>query len=229
MTTVTTDDNLDITGLMYPQFSSTEVEPFSPHVVGPLPPPLEEFTEPVYNQVHQEQIIARETTLNIVENPAVQEHAIVQEHSELQVMERRHEQIVDITCLVNPHFSSFAVEASAPQVVVLLPPFEEFTAPVYNQVYQEQIVVGEMTLNKVENPAVCVAHSAPRRLRSASHHSLFDLAGRDLTEYTMRSSPNAVLLECDIGRVVIETFCYMRLITTQSSNRPREKNLATLL
>ena len=89
-------------------------------------------------------------TLNIVENPDVQEQAIVQEHSELQVMERIHEQIVDITGLVNPHFSSFAAEASAPQVVVLLPPSEEFTAPLYNQVYQEQIVAGEMTLNKVE-------------------------------------------------------------------------------
>ena len=35
-----------------------------------------------------------------------------------------HEQIVDVTGLVNPQFSSTAVEASAPQVVVSLPPFE---------------------------------------------------------------------------------------------------------
>ena len=90
----------------------------------------------------------------------MQEQAIVQEHSELQVVEPIHEQIVDITGLVNPHFSSFAVEAFAPQIVVLPPPFEEFTALVHNQVYQEQIVAGETTLNKVENPAVCVAHSA---------------------------------------------------------------------
>ena len=60
----------------------------------------------------------------------------------------------DITSLVSPQFSSTAVEASAPQVVVSLPPFEEFTAPVYNQVHQEQIVAGEMTQNIVENPAV---------------------------------------------------------------------------
>ena len=33
----------------------------------------------------------------------------------------------------------------------------------------------------------------PTRLRSASHHSSFDLTGRDLTEYMMRSSPSAVL------------------------------------
>ena len=44
----------------------------------------------------------------------------------------------------------------------------------------------------VENPAVCVAHSAPRRLRSASHHSSFDLSGRDLAEYTY----DEVLTEC---------------------------------
>ena len=157
------------------------------------------------NQVLQEQIVAGKTTQNIVENPAVQEHVIVQENSELQVMERIQEQIVDIIGLVNPQFSSTAVEASAPQVVVLLPLFQEFTAPVYNQVHQEQIVAGEMTLNIVENTAVqeqvivqeiprrCVTHSAQRRLRSASHHSSFDLTGRDLTEFLMRSSPSAVL------------------------------------
>ena len=56
----------------------------------------------------------------------------------------------EITGLVRPQFSSTAVEASAPQVVVSLPPFEVFTAPVYNQVHQEQIVAGEMTQNIVE-------------------------------------------------------------------------------
>ena len=55
-------------------------------------------------------------------------------------MERIHEQIVDMTGLVNPHFFCIAVEASAPLVVVLLRPFEECTAPVYNQVYQEQML-----------------------------------------------------------------------------------------
>ena len=44
-TTDTTDDNFDITDLVHTQFSSTAVEPFSPHVVGPLSP-LKEFTEP---------------------------------------------------------------------------------------------------------------------------------------------------------------------------------------
>ena len=55
---------------------------------------------------------------------------------------------------MSQQFYSTAVEASAPQVVVSLLPFEEFTTLVRNQVHQEQIVGGEMTLNIVENPAV---------------------------------------------------------------------------
>ena len=39
---------------------------------------LEEFTEPVYDQVHQEQFAAGEMTENIVEIPVVQEQVIVQ-------------------------------------------------------------------------------------------------------------------------------------------------------
>ena len=77
-TTVTTGVNLDIAGLVTPQFSSTAVEASAPQVVVSLPP-FEEFTAPVYNQVHQEQIVAGEVTLNIVGNPAVQEQVIVQE------------------------------------------------------------------------------------------------------------------------------------------------------
>ena len=87
--------------------------------------------------IYQELIVAEEMTLNIVESPVVQEQEIVQENSELQVIERIQEQIVDITGLVNPQFSSTVVEASAPQDVVLFLPFEEFIAPVYNQVYQK--------------------------------------------------------------------------------------------
>ena len=40
--------------------------------------PFEGFTATVYNQVHQKQI-AGEMTLNIVQNPAVQEQVVVQE------------------------------------------------------------------------------------------------------------------------------------------------------
>ena len=57
-------------------------------------------------------------------------------------MEQMQEQIVDIPGLLNPHFSSFAEETPALQVVVLLPPFDVVTALVYNQVHQEQIVAG---------------------------------------------------------------------------------------
>ena len=57
---------------------------------------------------------------------------------------------LDITGLVNPPFSITTVEVSAPQVVGSLPPSEEFAAPVYGQVHQEQIIAE----NVVENPAV---------------------------------------------------------------------------
>ena len=58
-------------------------------------PSLEKFVAPMCNQVLQEQIVAGESTQNIVENPAVQEQVIVQENSEIQVMERIQEHIVD--------------------------------------------------------------------------------------------------------------------------------------
>ena len=82
-TTVTTDVNLDTIGLVYPQFSSTAVEPFSPQVVGSLPL-LEEFDGPVYNQVHQEQIVAGTTREHRIENPAVQDQVIIQEIPQFQ-------------------------------------------------------------------------------------------------------------------------------------------------
>ena len=132
---------VDTTGLVNPQFSSTAVEASAPQVVGSLPR-SEKFDAPVNNQVHQEQIVAGEMTLNRVGNPAVQEQVIVLENSELQVMEQIQEQVVDTTVLVNPQFSSTAVKASAPQVVGSLPRSEKFDVPVYNQVHQEQIVAG---------------------------------------------------------------------------------------
>ena len=48
-----------------------------PHVVGSLPP-VDEFTRPVYNLVHQEQFSAGETTENIANIPVVQEQVLVQ-------------------------------------------------------------------------------------------------------------------------------------------------------
>ena len=90
-TTVTTDDNLDMTSLVYPQFSSTAVEPYAPRIVGSLPP-LEEFSAPGYNPVHHEQIVAGEMTQNIIGNFAVQEQIIVPGIP--PVVERIQEQIV---------------------------------------------------------------------------------------------------------------------------------------
>ena len=138
---------------MHSQFSFPVVEAFSPQVVGSLPS-FDEFDAPVYNRIHQEQIVARMTVQHRVGNPAVQEHVIVQEIPQVPIVERIQEQIVDVTSLVNPQFPITGVEVSAPQVVVLLPPFEEFTGPVYNLIHQEQIVAGETTQNAFENPVV---------------------------------------------------------------------------
>ena len=52
-------------------FSNTAVEPIAPRVVGSLPP-VEEFTGPVYDHVHQEQFAAGEMSENMVEIPVVQ-------------------------------------------------------------------------------------------------------------------------------------------------------------
>ena len=88
------------------------------------------------NQVLQEQFVAGEMTQNTVDNDLVQEQAIVQEHPELQVMER-----IRTNCGHYPFGDTalfrYCCGASAPQAVVLLPPFEEFTAPVFNQVHPE--------------------------------------------------------------------------------------------
>ena len=93
-TTVTTDVNLDTSDLVHPQFSFPAVEAFSPQVVGSLPP-LDEFVALVYSQIHQEQIVAGMTIQHRVENPAVQEHVIVQEIPQVLVVERIQVQIHD--------------------------------------------------------------------------------------------------------------------------------------
>ena len=58
------------------QFSTTAVDPSAPHVVGSLPL-VEEFTVPVYDQVHQDQFAAGEMEF-MVEIRIVQEQVIVQ-------------------------------------------------------------------------------------------------------------------------------------------------------
>ena len=124
---------------------------------------------PVYNHIHQEQIVAGETNQNILEKPAVQEKVIVQEILQVSIVERIQKQIV----------------SSAPHAFGSFPPSEKCDLHMYNQIQQEQIVAGEMTQHRVENQAVCIVHSAQRRLRSALHHSSFDLSGRDITEPMM--------------------------------------------
>ena len=168
MTTVTPDVNFDITGLVNPRLSITAVETSAPQVVGSLPP-FEEFDAPVYNQIHQEQIVAGETTHNTVESPAVQERVIVQEIPQLPFVERIQEQVV-VTIEVLPHER---VQQHTAKQIVHVPVIqiqeqsavtglvnpqmpittvetsqvvgscslpEDFAAPVYNQVRQERIV-----------------------------------------------------------------------------------------
>ena len=72
MTNVTTDDNFDSTDLVHPQISFPAVEAFSPQVIGSLSP-LDEFDAPVYNRIHQEQVVAGMATQHRVENQSVQE------------------------------------------------------------------------------------------------------------------------------------------------------------
>ena len=71
--TVATGVNLDVTGLVHPQFSSTAVEGFASQVVGSLPL----FAAPVFHRVHQEQLAGGDTTENMVNFPVVQEQGVV--------------------------------------------------------------------------------------------------------------------------------------------------------
>ena len=61
----------NVTGLVNPHFSITAVWASAPQVIGSFPP-SKEFATPVYNQVHQQQIGAKETIQNIVEIATVQ-------------------------------------------------------------------------------------------------------------------------------------------------------------
>ena len=94
---------------MNPQFSFTAVEASAPQVAGSLPP-FEELDAPVYDQIHQEQSVAGETTQNTFQNPAVQEQVMFQEIPQ------------------------------APQVVDSFPLLEDVALCENNQVHQEQIV-----------------------------------------------------------------------------------------
>ena len=60
------------------------MEPSAPCVVGSLPP-VEEFTGPVFDQVHQELVASSEMTENFAEIPVVHEQVIVQDIPEVFV------------------------------------------------------------------------------------------------------------------------------------------------
>ena len=111
--------NSDVTGTVYPHFSSSAVDGFASKVVGSLSLgdvfaapvfhqvhqeqlagddvisrvahslPVEEFTEPVYNPVHQQHCSAGDTTENIADFPVVHEQVIVGMRPERLVDARR--------------------------------------------------------------------------------------------------------------------------------------------
>ena len=60
----------------------------------------------------------------------------------------------DFSVLVNPQFSIFAVEASAPQVVESFPVVDETAPPVYKQVHQEQIAAEPGSFEHTQQCAV---------------------------------------------------------------------------
>ena len=137
------------TGLVCPQFSSTAVGSYAPCVVGSLPP-VEEFTEPVYDQVLQEHIAASELTENLAEIPVVHEQVIVQE-------------IPDVTG-PRPPFEEF----SAPvyhQVHQELFAASETTENIMEiPVVQEQVIVGVRPERLVDasGPQRCERAACPR-------------------------------------------------------------------
>ena len=63
-----------------------------------------------------------------------------------------HPSLVDAATQVGSQFSTTAVDPSAPRVVGSLPPVEEFTVPVYDQVHQDQFAAGEMMEFSDGNP-----------------------------------------------------------------------------
>ena len=108
---------------------------------------------------------------------------------------------LDVSGFVSPLFSRAAVEGSASQVVDPLPPAEEFSEPVCNQVHRERFAAGETVENLVDIPVVqeqVIVQAIPRVVGSLPevtvrcllrhfvyhqvHHEQFDSAGRDYGE-----------------------------------------------
>ena len=135
--TVTTGFNLDITGFVNSQFFTTAVEASATQVVGSLLH-SQEFVAPVYNHTNQEQIVA-----------TVQPHVRFQEIPEVQVVQRIQGSQTTLntsstsTSSDVPAATRAATATTTPvgaQVVGPFPLLQDFAAPVYNQVHQEQIV-----------------------------------------------------------------------------------------
>ena len=129
------------------------VEPSALRVVDPLPP-IEEFTGPVYDQVHQVQFAAGEMPENIAEFPVVQEQVIVQaipevvdslppveEFTEPVFNQVHHERFAAGETTENlvefPVVQEQVVVQALPEVVDSLPPVEEFTGLGFSRVRHE--------------------------------------------------------------------------------------------
>ena len=154
-TDVTYEEVTSATGLVNPQISITVVE--TPQAVGSFPL-SDDFAASVYNQVNQEQIVtAMQTQVidqKIPEFPVVewiqeQISGTIDVIPQESATQRTTKQIVHVpvhqiqeqstvTSLVNPQFSTSAVEA--PQVADSFPLSDDFAAHMYNRVHQEQIV-----------------------------------------------------------------------------------------
>ena len=102
------------TGLMYPQISTTSLE--ASQIVGSLPP-FEEFTEPVCNQVNQEQIL---TCDYIAPAPTVTSDAHSQQSPSVYTTTTVTTDVnLDLIGLVYPEFSGTAVEPFRHRSLVL--------------------------------------------------------------------------------------------------------------
>ena len=162
-TTVTTD-------LVYPQFSSTAVEPYVPCVVGSLPL-VEEFSAPVYDQGLQEHIAASEFMENFAEIPVVHEQVIVQDTP----------QVVDSLPL-DEEFTGPVYDQVHQELVASSEMTENFAEI---PVVHEQVIVGlrPERLVDAQGPQGGLERAAPpcAVVPSLSLPSLGDDAGHDVT------------------------------------------------
>ena len=208
------------------QFSTTAVDPSAPRVVGSLPP-VEEFSLPVFYQVHQEQSVAGEITENIVEFPVVQEQVIV------QAISRVAGSLPPVAEFTEPVYNPFHQEQfsagetteniakipvvqeqvlvqAIPRVVGSSPPVEEFSRPVYNHVHQEQFaavpVVGHVS------PVLGVATRRPSPLVEVRPSVR---AQRHVVEQLADIAPMVQILDSPEPQMVVQLLEVFRLLDTQ--------------